>query len=267
MRKGSAFGTELAVALAAAEKAATILRERSGADQVREKGRADLVTLVDEAAERAIVDHIRAAFPGDHIIAEESSGSERPASGRRWIVDPLDGTVNYVHRHPFSCVSIGFVDDAGPAVGVINAPFLGEVYQATRGGGARMNGEDLHVSAVSEPSAALLATGFPFKPGKGNPSEYLRLVGAMMGTTHGVRRAGAAALDLAYVAAGRVEGFFEIGLSPWDVAAGIVLVTEAGGQVSGWPGDAAAALESGRIVASNGTLHPWLEGVLGRYRV
>ncbi|MBA2670720.1 MAG: inositol monophosphatase [Gemmatimonadetes bacterium] len=267
MREGSVFERELSVALAAAEKAATILLERSGADQVREKGRADLVTVVDEAAERAIVEFIRDAFPDDLVIAEESSGPERPTGGRRWIVDPLDGTVNYVHGHPFSCVSIGFVDDDGPAVGVINAPFLGEVYEATRGGGARLNGAAIRVSTVSEPSAALLATGFPFKPGKGDPAEYLRMVGAMMGTTHGVRRAGAAALDLAYVAAGRVEGFFEIGLSPWDVAAGIVLVSEAGGTVTGWPREVASALESGRIVASNGSLHPWLEGVLGRYRV
>jgi myo-inositol-1(or 4)-monophosphatase len=258
---------ELSVALAAAEIAAALLRERSGADRVREKGRADLVTAVDEAAERAIVEVIREAFPDDLVIAEEFSGSERAVAGRRWIVDPLDGTVNYVHGHPFSCVSIGFVDDAGPAVGVINAPFLGEVYEATRGGGARLNGTEIRVSTVSEASAALLATGFPFKPGKGDPAEYLRMVGAMLSTTHGVRRAGAAALDLAYVAAGRVEGFFEVGLSPWDVAAGIVIVREAGGKVTGWPRENAPALESGRIVASNGILHPWLEGVLGRYRI
>jgi myo-inositol-1(or 4)-monophosphatase len=267
MKAGTALERELSATLAAAETAASILREKSGAEQVREKGRADLVTAVDEAAERAIVAVIRDTFPEDLVIAEEFSGSDRPTGGRRWIVDPLDGTVNYVHGHPFSCVSIGFVDDDGPAVGVINAPFLGEIYEGTRGGGARLNGTPIHVSTVSEPSAALLATGFPFKPGKGDPAEYLRMIGAMMGTTHGVRRAGAAALDLAYVAAGRVEGFFEIGLSPWDVAAGIVLVHEAGGKVTGWPREVASALESGRIVASNGSLHPWLERVLGRYRV
>jgi myo-inositol-1(or 4)-monophosphatase len=261
------FAHELEVALAAAAEAAAILEARAGAEEVREKARADLVTAVDEAAERAIVHRIREAFPDDLVVAEEFSGTERGSGGRRWFVDPLDGTVNFVHGHPIACVSIGFADDEGPAVGVIHAPFLGEVYEASRGGGARLNGKEIRVSGVASGSAALLATGFPFKPGKGDPSEYLRLVGALLGSTHGVRRAGAAALDLAYVAAGRVEGFFEIGLAPWDVAAGIVLVREAGGTVSGWPRDSADALESGRIVASNGRLHDWLSGVLARYRL
>lgn len=260
------FAAELRVARAAAEEAGAILAARAGADRVREKGRADLVTEVDEAAERAITARIRESFAGDAVIAEEFAGVERSA-GRRWIVDPLDGTVNYVHGHPFSCVSIAFADERGPAAAVINAPFLGELYEAVRGGGARLNGAPLSVSRVTDPGAALLATGFPFKPGKGDPAEYLRLVGAILGSTHGVRRAGAAALDLAYVAAGRVDAFFEIGLSPWDVAAGMLLVTEAGGTVSGWPGDEAPPLESGRILASNGAVHGWLEGVVGRYRL
>ncbi len=261
------FARELEVALAAGAEAAEILRARTGAERVREKGRADLVTAVDEAAERIIVERIHAAFPDDRVVAEEFSGADRSGGGRRWFVDPLDGTVNYVHGHPFACVSIGFVDDDGPAVGVIHAPFLSEVYEASRGGGARLNGEPIRVSGVTEPSASLVATGFPFKPGKGEPTEYLRLVGALLGSTHGVRRAGAAALDLAYVAAGRVEAFFEIGLAPWDIAAGLVLVTEAGGEVSGWPGDDDAALTTGRVLASNGAVHAWLRGMVGRYRL
>jgi myo-inositol-1(or 4)-monophosphatase len=261
------YARELAVAVEAATAAAEILRERTGAEQVREKARADLVTAVDEAAERVIVDRIRAVFPSDRVVAEEFSGEDRAGGGRRWFVDPLDGTVNYVHGHPFACVSIGFVDDGGPAVGVIHAPFLGERYQASRGGGAWLNGEPLRVSGVTEASAALIATGFPFKPGKGDPTEYLRLVGALLGSTHGVRRAGAAALDLAYVAAGRVEAFFEIGLAPWDIAAGLVLVTEAGGEVSGWPGDGEDVLATGRVLASNGAIHGWLQGIVARYRL
>jgi myo-inositol-1(or 4)-monophosphatase len=261
------YAAELEVALRAAAAAAEILKGRTGAGDVREKGRADLVTAVDEAAEREITRVIAEAFPDDVVIAEEFSPGGQTTSGRRWIVDPLDGTVNFVHGHPFACVSIAFVDEDGPAVGVIDAPFLGEVYEGSRGGGARLNGQPIGVSSVRNSTAALLATGFPFKPGKGDPAEYLRMIGAMLGCTHGVRRAGAAALDMAYVAAGRVDGFFEIGLSPWDIAAGIVLVREAGGTVSGWPGDHSPALESGRIVASNGRIHDWLCGFLGRYRL
>ncbi len=257
------FARELAVARGAAAAAAEILASRAGAERVREKGRADLVTAADEASERAIVEHIRAAFPGDAIVAEEFSAA--PAEGRRWIVDPLDGTVNYVHGHPFACVSIGFADDEGPAAGVIHAPFLGEVYHATRGGGAFLNGRAIRVSGVADSSGALFATGFPFKPGKGSSAEYFRLVQAILLSGHGVRRDGAAALDLAFVAAGRIEAYFELGTAPWDVAAGILLVAEAGGTVTGWPGDDAPPLLSGRILASNGALHRWLEGMVRRY--
>ncbi|MEX2570834.1 MAG: inositol monophosphatase family protein [Gemmatimonadota bacterium] len=255
---------ELQVAHEAAAEAAAILVGRSGADQVRAKGRADLVTAVDEAAERVIERHLRSAFPDDGFVAEEFSSDARP-SGRRWVVDPLDGTVNFVHRHPFACVSIALVDDDGPRIGVINAPFLGEVYHAVRGGGAFLNEERIRVSSVPEAGEALLATGFPFRKGKGDASAYFRLVADVVLSTHGVRRAGAAAIDLAYVACGRVDGFFEIGLSPWDVAAGILLVLEAGGVVSGWPGDTEPPLETGRILATNGAVHRWLEETVARH--
>jgi myo-inositol-1(or 4)-monophosphatase len=231
---------------------------------VREKGRADLVTEVDEAAERAIAARIRAAFPDDALVGEELA-SAPVSGGRRWVVDPVDGTTNLVHGHPFVCVSIGLVDEAGPAVGVVHAPFLGEVYHAVRGGGAFRNGVPIRVSAVAEPGRALLATGFPFKEGKGSVDAYMRLVADVLRVTHGVRRAGSAALDLAYVAAGRVEGFFEVGLSPWDVAAGILLVEEAGGRVTGWPGDAGPPHETGRVIASNGHVHGWLFAMAERH--
>lgn len=258
------FAEELWVARRAAAEAAELLVARTGADEVREKARADLVTAVDEAAERAIVSRIRRHFPEDTIIAEESASSAT-ARGRRWIIDPVDGTVNYVHGYPFACVSVAFADEAGPAAGIVHAPFLGEVFHALRGGGAYLNDRPLGVSTVGHPSDALFATGFPFKSGKGDPETYFRLVTELLGTTHGVRRAGAAALDLAYVAAGRVEGFFEIGLAPWDIAAGMLLVTEAGGRVSGWRGDAAQPLETGRVLASNGALHAWLDEMTSRY--
>ena len=259
------FDAELELALEAAAAAAAILTERAGVEQVRAKlGPSDIVTAVDEAAERAIVERIRRVFPTDAIIAEEFS-ADALRGERSWIIDPLDGTVNYVHGHPFACVSIAFADAAGPAVGVVHAPFLGEVYHAVRGGGAFLNGERIGVSRVEEPAAALFATGFPFKIRKGDPTAYFRLVADVLVRSHGIRRAGAAALDLAYVAAGRVDGFFELGLAPWDVAAGLLLVSEAGGEVSGWPGDADPPLETGRVLVSNGLLHEWLSERLGEH--
>ena len=261
--EGSGFGEELGVAQAAAAEAAELLL-RGAPTSVREKGRADLVTEVDEAAERAILARLREHFPQDTIVAEESAAAGERGGGRTWIVDPLDGTANFVHGHPFACVSIALVDAAGPAVGVVHAPFLGEVYHAARGAGAYLNDLPLRVSTVSEGGAGLYATGFPFKEGKGDPERYFRLVAEVVARSHGVRRAGSAALDCAYVAAGRLEGYFEIGVSPWDIAAGLVLVSEAGGTVSGWPGDVESPLWSGRVLTSNGLIHPWLEEVTRR---
>jgi myo-inositol-1(or 4)-monophosphatase len=162
-------------------------------------------------------------------------------------------------------VSIALVDEEGPAVGVVNAPFLGEVFQATRGGGAYRNGSRIETSRVELPRDALVATGFPFKEGKGDPAIYFELVREVMLQAQDIRRAGSAALDLAYVACGRLEGYFEIGLSPWDIAAGILFVTESGGTVTGWPGDVDSPLATGRILASNGLIHDWLWSTTGRF--
>lgn len=257
-RNPLAFAEELWVARRAAAEAAALITAREGAGQVREKGRADLVTAVDEAAEAVVLDRIRTHFPDDHIVAEESA-SAAVEGGRRWIVDPVDGTVNFVHGHPFVCVSVAFADEDGPAAGVIHAPLLGEVYHALRGGGAFLNDHPIRVSTVEDGEQALWATGFPFRKGKGDPERYFRLVTDLLLTSHGIRRAGSAALDLAYVAAGRVDGFFEIGLAPWDLAAGLLLVEEAGGRVGGWPGDADRPLTTGRVIATNGRVHGWLE--------
>jgi len=258
------FAAELATAMEAAAAAAELIRARGGADEVREKGRADLVTAVDEAAEREISRHIRAAFSSDAIVGEELSSAPVHA-GRRWYVDPIDGTTNFIHGHPFVCVSIGFADDEGMAAAVVHAPLLGEVYHAVRGGGAWLNGARIRVTETDDPGRALLATGFPFKRGKGNLDAYMLLVADAVRRTRDVRRAGSAALDLAFVAAGRVEGFFEIGLAPWDVAAGMLLVSEAGGRVTGWPGDADPPLHSGRVLATNGGIHAWLEALTAEH--
>jgi myo-inositol-1(or 4)-monophosphatase len=258
------YARELTVARQAAAEAAALIESRADAERVREKAHADLVTAVDEAAEAAILARLRAHFPEDRFIAEETT-SELVRDGRRWIIDPLDGTVNFVHNHPFVCVSIALADEEGLAVGVIHAPLLGEVFHAVRGGGAFLNDRPIRVSGVEEPSRALWATGFPFKKGKGDPEVYFRLVADVLLASHGVRRAGAAALDLAYTACGRVDGFFEIGLAPWDAAAGLLLVAEAGGRVSGWPGDDDEPLASGRVLASNGRLHAWIEERVAGY--
>ena len=258
------FAAELRTALEAAAAAAALIVARGGADHVREKGRADLVTAVDEAAERAIARVIRARFPGDRIVGEELS-SEPVHTGRRWYVDPIDGTTNFVHGHPFVCASIAFADDDGLGAAVIQAPLLGEIFYATRGGGAFVDGVPVHVTATDDPRHALMATGFPFKRGKGNLDAYMLLVADAVRGTHDVRRAGSAALDLAFVAAGRVEGFFELGLAPWDVAAGMLLVQEAGGRVTGWPGDTDPPLHTGRVLATNGGIHAWLEALAARH--
>lgn len=258
------FAAELAVARRAAAEAAALISLREGAERIREKGPGDLVTVVDEAAEKTILACIREYFPDDAVIAEESAARARP-TGRRWIVDPIDGTTNFVHHHPFVAVSIAFADEDGPAAGVVHAPLLGQVFHATRGGGACLNDRPIHVSPTSESRRALFATGFPFKAGKGNPEAYLQLVAEVLRDSHGLRRAGSAALDLAYVAAGKLDAYFELGLGPWDLAAGLLLVTEAGGAASGWPGDQAAPLNTGRVLASNGLLHGWLEDVVRRH--
>lgn len=258
------FAAELETALAAAAAGAALIAARDGADRVREKERADLVTAVDEAVERLVTERLRAAFPADLVVAEEF-GAAVSGEGRRWILDPVDGTTNFVHGHPFVCVSLALVDEHGPAVGVLHAPCLGEVFHAVRGRGACRNGQPMRVSGTATLGDSLLATGFPFKQGKGDLDAYMLLVADAIRSSRDVRRAGSAALDLAFVAAGRVDAFFEVGLAPWDVAAGILLVEEAGGRVTGWPGDTRPPLESGRILASNGRIHDGLSAVLARW--
>ncbi|MBV9110276.1 MAG: inositol monophosphatase [Gemmatimonadetes bacterium] len=261
---GGPFAAELRVALQAAAAAGELIVARTGADRVREKERADLVTAVDEASERLILSRLRAAFPSDAVVAEETA-SAAVTSGRRWIVDPVDGTTNFVHGHPFVAVSIALVDDEGPAVGVVAAPLLREVFHAVRGAGAFLNGEPVRVSDAGDLRHSLLATGFPFKQGKGDLDAYMLLVADAVRNAQDVRRAGSAALDLAFTAAGRVEGYFEIGLAPWDVAAGILLVTEAGGRVTGWPGDTDPPLVTGRVLATNARIHADLEAIAARW--
>lgn len=223
----------LATAEAAARRSGDLLLEHLGRldeGQIRSKSAArDLVTAADLASERALCDTLRREFPDHAIEAEEEvrdAASERP----RWLLDPLDGTVNFVHEIPAFCVSMGLYVGAVPVVAVIHAPVLGETYCAVRGGGATRNGVPLRVSDTTELGEAVLATGFPYLRGQlehDNVENFLRFVRSV----RGIRRLGSAALDLAFLAAGRYDGFWELHLSPHDVAAGALLVREAGGIV------------------------------------
>jgi myo-inositol-1(or 4)-monophosphatase len=245
------MSADLELALAAARAAADVHRAgRGGALDISTKSsRADLVTRVDVEAERAIRRTIAEVAPTDAVLGEE--GGESGAGRRRWIVDPLDGTLNYACGFPWYAVSIALEVDGVLQVGVVQDTAEGHIYCAERGGGALRDGEPLAVSRTRAIPDAMLATGFAYLPER--MAENLAIFNAILPTVRGIRRPGAASLDLAQLAAGRLDGFWELYLAPWDVAAAIVLVEEAGGRVSG--ADGRYRLGERRIVASNGVLH------------
>src|SRR2546423_3658614 len=228
-------------AIQTARDAGRLLAERFGrALKISNKSELDLVTESDLASERLIIDRIKTHYPRHAILAEESGASE-PAdrekeSDRRWIIDPLDGTTNYAHGYPCFCVSIGLEHKGRSEIGVVYDPIRDEMFAAERGRGAALNGRRISVSRTMNLSAALLCTGFPYDVRQRN--EFARHFANFIMAAQGVRRDGAAALDLAYVAAGRFDGFWEEGLKPWDVAAGALIVEEAGGRVSHYQGGA-----------------------------
>jgi len=245
----------------AARRGGEILRRRfEEARTIDLKGQIDLVTDADHAAERVILEFVRAEFPEHRIVAEEigqvaptSPPEEIADSGLCWYVDPLDGTTNYAHRVPHFCVSVAVWDEKGPLAGAIYQPLLDDLYSAGRGAGGTCNGEPLRVSNQPGLAQALIATGFPYDIWA-KPEAPLKLFSAVLGQARGVRRFGAAALDLAYVACGRFDGYFELGLYPWDVAAGILLVQEAGGLVSNLRGGEAKVGDR-QIIAANPPVH------------
>ncbi len=206
-----------------------------------------------------MVARLRAAFPLDEIVGEEGTGDvARSAPARRWYIDPIDGTTNFAHGLPFFCTSIGLIDELGPAVAVVDAPALGWRFSACRGGGAFLRerggeAERLSVSRTSALPDALLATGFPYDL-RTSPVDNVREFAVLQREAQAVRRVGAAALDLAMVAAGWFDGYWERKLKPWDIAAGILLVLESGGVVTGLSGEP-YALHSGELVATNGLVH------------
>jgi len=215
--------------------------------EIREKGRrADLVTLADGASERAVVERLRADFPHAAFLGEEG-GLQTGTSRERWIIDPLDGTTNYAHGYPIFCVSIAFEREGKVVAAVVHAPAMHETFVAQLGGGATLNDRAMRVSAIQSLSASLVCTGF-------QPARYernMRYFDAASQMTQGVRRDGSAALNLAYVASGRFDVFWEFDLHQWDTAAGALLVREAGGRVTTIEG-ADWALESESVLASNG---------------
>jgi myo-inositol-1(or 4)-monophosphatase len=228
--------------------------------QVSRKGPADFVSSADHRAEETLVEDLRRARPDFGFLLEEGGAVKGTDSSNRWIIDPLDGTTNFLHGVPHFAISIGLERDGKMFAGVIYDPLRDELFAAEAGGGAFLNSKRLRVSARTQMSEALIATGMPFK-GRVSHPEYPAMLEAVTGQAAGVRRFGSAALDLAYVAAGRFDGFWEFALSPWDIAAGLVILREAGAMVSDVEGGE-TMMETGDILASNGRLHNDLRRLL-----
>lgn len=245
--------TLLDAAIEVARLGGAVLRDRfKGRRSIELKGGIDLVTDADRASEAEIVAYLERRFPLHAVLAEEGSNVEGSAE-YRWIIDPLDGTTNYAHGVPHFAVSIAVEDAKGLAAAAVYDPLRDELFEAGRGAGARLNGATLQVTTESHLACALLGTGFPYSVWE-KPDLPLRLFDAFVRRSRGVRRIGSAALDMCYVAAGRYDGFFEVRLKPWDIAAGTLLVREAGGTVTDLDGGQ-VDLMAGEVIATNGHLH------------
>ncbi len=249
--------------------------------KIQKKGVINLVTHIDKAAEKAIIQRIRKSFPDHAILAEESGAlggivpirtriggsvlwrnGECPLS--RWIIDPLDGTTNFAHNLPLSTVTIGFEHEGAVLMGGVYDPFRGELFFAEKGKGATLNGKRIHVSKTKKLVDSLLCTGFPYDRRK-DPDSYLKIFRAFLITAQEIRRLGSAALDLCYVACGRLDGYWEFKLNAWDKAAGMLIVEEAGGKMTDLSGRP-ATLTGIQNVATNGHIHPEMLRVLKPYR-
>lgn len=250
------------VAVAAAQQAGKIIADAYRTDfrvEFKQGRHTNLVTDVDRRSEKAIVETLLAAFPDHQILAEESGNHEHGASPYRWIVDPLDGTTNFAHGYPAFCVSIGLELEGRVVLGVVYDPLRHELFEAEAGKGASLNGERIHVSKVASLNTALLVTGFAYD--RENRQRNLVHFSRFILESHGIRRTGSAALDLCYVAAGRADGFWELKLSPWDVAAGSLIVTEAGGRITDFAGNPFKT-DGAQTLATNGLIHQEMVEVL-----
>jgi myo-inositol-1(or 4)-monophosphatase len=224
------------------------------------KGRANLVTAADKESEALIIRRIREHYPDHAILAEESGATAGGAA--KWIIDPLDGTTNFAHQYPFFCVSIGFEQDGKILCGAVYDPWRDEMFSAGRGSGAFVNGRPIRVSDANRLSDALIMTGFSYGV-REKMDTAMSQFRAFLIESQAVRRGGSAALDLCYIALGRVDGFWEMDLHPWDTAAGVVIVEEAGGTVTNFGGGAFSPYDK-EIVASNGSIHNEMVSVLGQ---
>jgi myo-inositol-1(or 4)-monophosphatase len=252
----------LATCVAGAAKAAEVIR--SGAahrDQLRweVKSKADFVSEVDRDSESVLADIIRDRHPDAALVAEEGSPDLGTMDGLVFVADPLDGTTNFLHGFPWYAVSIAAVVDGQLAAGAILNAATGELFTAVAGGGARRAGQPITVSTIVDPSRALIGTGFPFKSGNDYTGRYLAMLPEIMLNTAGIRRPGSAALDLADVACGRFDAFWEMMLAPWDIAAGILLVREAGGVITTLDGEPCPVGHTS-VLAGNPAMHEWLRG-------
>jgi myo-inositol-1(or 4)-monophosphatase len=252
----------VAIARTAAERAASLIRGAPPPDPAdwALKTRHDYVTSVDREAERLIAETLLGALPDSAIVGEELTPSARPTAEVVWIVDPLDGTTNFLHGYPQYAVSIAALFRETLSAAVVHDVTRGAVFTASRDGGAQLDGRPIRVSGIANQERALIGTGFPFKQLE-LLDQYLTQFRTVLQATSGVRRAGSAALDLADVAAGRLDAFWELSLAPWDVAAGVLLVREAGGVVTTLDGSE-DVVRHGSIVAGNTSMQRWLLGSL-----
>lgn len=254
------FDKEIRFARQTALDAGEILRRgRQRQQTFKLKGRVDLVTKFDLQSEKLIVDRITKVFP-DHAILAEERGENRKESNYRWVIDPLDGTTNFAHGYPAFCVSIGLEVDGEIALGVVYDPVHEELFHAVRGRGAFVNRRRIHVSEQRILSRSLLATGFPYDIAESNIDNLDNFV-RMHKVAQGIRRGGSAALDLCYLGCGRFDGFWELKLHPWDVAAGLVIVTEAGGLATDFHGWTPSIFDQD-LLASNGRIHKQMQEIL-----
>jgi len=244
---------ELGVAREAALTAGSKLKSLFGkVQEITKKGKIDLVTEADLRAEKAIVHTIRRHFPNDSLLTEET-GEHKAAQDRMWIVDPLDGTINYAHALPFCAVCVGLQVDGSMVLGLVFDPFTDERFEALENGGALLNGRPIRVSTVSDPAGCLAATGFPYSVHE-DSSRIIQRLHRVLVRVQGVRRLGSAALDLCYLAAGRFDAYWEEGLKPWDTAAAAVILKEAGGRLSDFDGNPFSPYLR-TLAASNGIVH------------
>jgi myo-inositol-1(or 4)-monophosphatase len=259
------FERFLTVSRQAAHSAGALLCEHwQQPKQITYKGAIDLVTSVDRDCERLVVGLLGQNFPDHSIVAEEETNHAGDSRGYRWIIDPLDGTTNFAHAYPHFAISIALEYESEMILGLVYDPLRRARFEAQRGAGATLNGAPIRVSKVNELDKALLATGFPYDR-RDHPDFYLSFFKAFMLRSQGIRRNGSAALDLCYVACGRIDGFWELKLRPWDVAAGALIVAEAGGKLSDFSAND-FSIHGNETLATNGLIHDEMLEVLRELR-